>query len=295
MATNLTGYRGDGRSTPVLDGILNQHKLNLNMPGDWLIRELWNGNLVPYARAHWAYNGATCNCQDLAEAIVATWAYIRTRRSPDAGETSRAEQDTCLAGNALGATGIVCKAMPALGGIARGNVFQGTTGMQDGRALFGDHTIARIGIGYYDLTYVRTTTNKTDIVDSYLGKKVAGTFWFTLNNARMFIRNAALRPPGFVDSWWEMDSTGFITPQDWAERSGRGTLHTRSKELRELDATLQYFFDNGWVGYLPLKTAFTNWIKKNPKEAKERNARGCVEGLAHFLHVTPAQFGVTFY
>jgi hypothetical protein len=274
------GYRGGGKGNlRILEAILKQAPLNVNLPGHWLPQKLFTLNFMPYAKRHWRYDGSACNCEDLSSALTAIWDYIKTtKRSPREGALPRAEKVRCLVKK-----GLITKPTSVFAGPAKGNVRLQPSGSTDGRCLFPVHWICKIGNRYFDPTYDRMTQNPQDIVQRTITKRSPG-LWISTDGASLYVRDAQNPAPGFSDSWREMNAGGWITAADWKEKTAR-SLHTRSGDLQRLDAALESFESQGANALEPLRTSFSQWATRNPKEASSRNVDNCVSGLGAFLGV----------
>ena len=280
MPDSTRGYHGGGKGNcTILDAILKQAPLNVNLPPAWLPQKLFTLNFMPYAKSHWAYDGSACNCEDLSSALCAVWDYVKSvKRAGTEMPLPRAEKVSCLSSG-----GMITKPNRVFAGPARGNVRLQGTGTTDGRCLFPVHWICRIGLGYYDPTYDRMTTNPKDIVERALTKLTPG-LWIAQDRSFLYARSATDPAPGFSDSWHEMNGAGWSSAQDWKTKTAR-TMHTRSSDLRQVDLKLKSFEDDGASALEALKTAFKNWVARNPKEASSRDVDNCVKGLATFLGV----------
>jgi hypothetical protein len=276
------GYNGGGKGNcAVLDAILKQAPLNVNLPALWLPQKLFTLNFMPYATNHWAYDGSTCNCEDLSNALCAVWDYVKSvKRTGGENVLPKAEKVSCLSTG----DGLITKAKPVFAGPAKGNVRLQSTGMTDGRCLFPVHYICKIGGTYCDPTYNQMPSTPTDIVERELKRLTPGLF-IAKDRSFLYARSLADPAPGFTTSWHEMKGAGWISSQDWKTKTAR-TMHTRSTDLQRVDTTLKGFEDEGASALDALKTAFRDWAARNPKETSSRNADNCVSGLATFLGVT---------
>ncbi|MDD5296820.1 MAG: hypothetical protein PHU46_07900 [Rhodocyclaceae bacterium] len=292
MVDLTKGYLGNGNgSCEVLDEIINHPSLNINMPGDWLAKELFLKNFMPYANVHWPYHGGTCDCQALSQTLTATWDYIRFKRGKDQGELPKC--DVVWVREEGYGNAIIAKSLPMVGHLAHGNIR--VNGMLDGRALFPNHWLCRIGTVFYDPTYDRIAYDKTDCVERYLTRKLTEHLWLDAGATGLpfiYARDEYDRPAGFSEAWHELKGTGWISAADWKIKTARDGFHSRSLSLDKVDTLLKAFEDQGYPRYEELKAAFTNWAKNNPKEAKSRDVDHCVRGLARFLGVDLMQLGV---
>ena len=284
--SGLTGYQGSG-PTPILIAILAQHPLDTTLPSSTLAEKLFDNNLLPYAKTHWAYNGITCNCQNLAEAMVASWAYLKT--ATGRGDMPQASQENC----STQGKSVITINRPVLGGVAKGNIRLQSTGQPDGRCLFANHTVCQIGSEYFDLTYMRRTKDKADCILRDLKTKIGDAIWVVENapGRLLYVRDAQTTTAGFGDCYHELNGRGWLTAQDWKSKTSR-MGHTRSRDLESMDAALKALEARGWVAFLALKTAFSTWVKHNPDEAKTRDADHCVRDMASFLGINLMQLGV---
>jgi hypothetical protein len=267
------GYPGN---TAVVKAICDLVPVNLIVNPFFLARNLFQNNFMPYARTYWVgYDATYCNCEDLANALIATWVYFKGVKNMP--QLPRAEKANCVEGD-----GMITNAIPVFGGPAHGNVRQQTTGGLDGRCLFPIHWLCKIGFEYFDPTFNRFTSTKDDCVERRLSKW-SPNLWVANDGQRLYLRN--LTPaPQFGDSWDEMDAAGWISAADWTNKTGRFG-HTRSTDLKTLDQALAKFELDGRPALAALRTAFQNWATRNPKEASTRNFNNCVTGLAAFLGI----------
>lgn len=276
------GYLGNAKGNClVVDAILRQAPLNLGLPGHWLVKAFFNNNFMPYAKAHWAYEGSTCHCEDLSNALLAAWDYMKSKRPGGLDVLPRAEKVGCP----FGGGGIITRALPVFAGPARGNIRRQRTGATDGRCLFPIHYMCKIGASFLDPTYDRITSLLEDCVERRLIKESCPPFfWLAADRHLLYVRNTADPAPGFSDSWQELDTTGWIRADAWKLKTARSG-HTRSSDLQRVDAALLAFESQGASALPGLKTTFKHWADHNPKEAFARNVDNCVGGLAGFLDV----------
>lgn len=182
--------------------------------------------------------------------------------------------------------GLITKPLDVLGNIAKGNIVLISTMRRDGRCYFPNHTFCKVGNTYYDPTFNLVTPDREAAVQfkisHMIGKIRVGTN--TMLNKTFVYAWDPQKSPGFSDTWYEIKGEGWISAQDWKNKTSR-MGHNRSKELDALDKALKAFEDTGFSKYRPLGEAFKNWFKNNPREAAERNKGGCVNGLAKFLEV----------
>ncbi|MDD2735372.1 MAG: hypothetical protein PHF56_15650 [Desulfuromonadaceae bacterium] len=284
MANNLTGYAGGNVATPVLTSILSRHAIDYNLDPVTLADNLFNNNILPYAKDNWKYHGVTCNCQDLSQAICAVWTYMKTvsgkkglpvASSVNCSDTGRA---------------IITSSKPVLGGIALGNIRVEPGGNTDGRCEFANHTVAQIGAKFYDLTYMRITSNKADCIEYVINANELIGQWLIYivkppNKKILYVRDSQTLTPGFGDCYHELNGEGWISCQDWKTKTARGGLHTRSLDLQAVDTCLLNLVNNGWSGYTSLVPTVKRWIKNNPKEVEARNIDNCVVKLAGFVGI----------
>jgi hypothetical protein len=280
MSHLTQGYHGNGRGNcRILDAILAKAPVNLGLPASFLAAKLFELNFMPYAKAHWQYDGSACNCEDLSGALTAVWDYVKTvKRSRNEPVLPKAEKVRCIEGN-----GIITRATRVFAGPARGNVRLQNTGALDGRCLFPVHWVCKIGNTYFDPTYDRTTQNARDIVQREI-RRVTPVLWRSTDNRYLYARDAQNPAQNFSDSWHEMDARGWISAADWKTKTAR-TLHTRSSDLQRVDTALKAFEDQGATALNALTTAFRTWATNNPKEVSSRNVDDCVGGLGRFLGV----------
>jgi hypothetical protein len=278
MADLTQGYLGHGHGNClVVEQIASHPYLNYQQQGQFLARSLFKGNFMPYAKTHWAYEASNCNCEMLANALLAVWDYIATVKRPAvSGALPQASK--------YNIDGLVSKPLHFFAGAAHGNVRRAEDGALDGRCLFPIHWVSRIGLEYYDPTYDRSTANAEDSVERHIRRLGAHmAFWISLDGQKLYAHSTDAAPR-FADSWVELNAAGYITAADWKTKTAR-TLHTRSSDLAAVDNAIQIFEQQGWAGFVALKTAFTYWKARNPQEAAARNVDNCVTGLGGFLGV----------
>jgi hypothetical protein len=268
----LTGYNGPyGGSTDVVKAICNQGFLPMSWAETVLADWVFSNNFMPYARAHWVYDGRDSNCGDLSEAFIDTWYYIRTTKHPQS-PLSPAMNHT-VPGPLLSAPRNV------FAGPACGNVRAVRTGALDRRCIFGNHQMCRIATRYYDPTYNHMDHDPEYFLESKV--TTVGQLRIKPDFSFVYVRSTT-GVTGFGDSWDEMNGAGWISAADWLIKTAR-TGHTRSRDLQRLDRALAGFEAQGHDGLAELRAAFQNWYDHNDKEASTRNKDGCVIGLKNFL------------
>lgn len=273
------GYRGKGTGTTrVLDAILAQPAVTWKGPPFTLAKELFARNFMPYAKANWAYHASQSNCEDLARAFHATWDYVAHKRQ---GLGPREVLDKASVEKVFGMTqnvGMITKPWNVFAGPARGNVRNPTTGILDGRCLFPVHYLLKVGSGYFDPTFDRTTQFRDDCVERKL-KKLGLTLWLAEDERYLYERDER-QAPNFADSWNEFSSKDWVTHAVWMDLSARSG-HWRSSDLKSVDGALAaYEGANSPDKLLTLKNAFEKWYTRNPKEVKSRNKSSCINRLA---------------
>ncbi|MCX6632555.1 MAG: hypothetical protein NTW28_33540 [Candidatus Solibacter sp.] len=275
------GYQPGGNgNNRIVEKIYQESSLDPRLPENQLAHSLFKWNFMPYARRNWAYDASMCNCEDLAMALQAAWSYLRTRPGgpTNLAMLGKAEKLKCSP------YAMITKPWQVFAGPARGNVRRPLDGKLDGRCLFPNHWVCKIGLTYFDPTFDRTTTNSADAVERHL-MRLNLHLWVTKDAPRfLYLQNRADPAPQFADSWNELDAAGWISAEDWKAKTARFG-HSRSADLVKLDAALDAFQKDGFPAFPPLKQAFTDWYARNPKEASTRNFEDCVAGLASFLKV----------
>lgn len=273
------GYRGKGQgNTTILDAILARPAVTWRAPAMTLAGELFTKNFMPFAKARWAYDASTCNCEDLARAFHATWDYVVHKRQGlgPRENLAKASVERCL-GTTLGA-GMISRARRVFAGPANGNVRNPATGNLDGRCLFPVHYVTKIGAGYFDPTFDRMTQNRDDCVEKRLSKLNPGT-WISEDQQHLYVRTER-RAPQFADSWLEYSAGNWVSYRDWKSLSARSG-HWRSSDLKGVDAALERYEKAPSAQNLQgLKNAFQTWYGKNPQEVSHRNKEECISRLA---------------
>lgn len=283
MATNLTKYPG---KTDIVEAIFNYNPVPLDMTlaSQALADELFENNFMPYAIqiAHWGYDGAFCNCQDLADAFLATWVYVKTTKRPKG-----LPMDVGTKIEIMGETqhGLITKPWQVASGPARGNVrVQG--GMLDGRCLFPNHTVCQVGTKFYDPTFNKVTNTARECVEREIargGDRGAPAFWFSADGRYLYAHNTRLPALRFSDSWQQMDARVWVSSAEWKTKTARDRLHFRSLNLQKVDTALSAYEQQGDDVFQQLKTAFEHWGAQDPKEALNINVDHCVSKLKSFL------------
>jgi hypothetical protein len=270
----LTGYNGPyGGSTAVVEAICKQAFLDVTLPAAPLAARIFNKHFMPYAKLHWQYDGMRCNCEHLSGALLDTWYYIKTTKSP---RNVLPPAEVVLVKGPL-----VARALPIFAGPAKGNINAMNSGNLDGRCYFALHALCKIGTTYFDPTYNQSSFSGEYFVEARV--RTVESLRITEDSKLLYARN--LTPaPQFSDSWDEMNAKGWISAGDWKIKTAR-TGHYRSKDLENVDTALANFQDQGASGLAALKSAFQQWYSRNSNEADARNRDGCIEGLARFLGV----------
>jgi hypothetical protein len=242
-----------------------------------LAGELFTRNFMPYAKAHWAYEASTCNCEHLARAFHATWDYVSYKRQGLGPRENlpKASVERCF-GSQAGA--MISRAWRVFAGPANGNVRDPSTGRLDGRCLFPVHYLTKIGARYFDPTFDRMTQNRDDCVAKKISRLRPG-LWLSEDQQNLYIRTER-RAPQFADSWLEYSAGDWISHHDWMGLSARSG-HWRSSDLKSVDAALEAHErqPNG-QNLQSLKNAFQTWYGRNPKEVSHRNTDHCIGRLA---------------
>ncbi len=298
MATDLLGWapypankpEGKVRELLKLTTPPTAASFNIRLPAANIPGTLFKDYFMPYAEAHWPYDGATCNCEDLAQALAATYAYLKKLRA-EAKLTEELPKMISQAKALSSDSGYITKPLRAVGGLAHGNVRGLPTGSLDGRCYFPNHTFCKFGESYYDPTFGLITNSQEETVQGKITLKL-DKLRIRKEPTRTLVYASDTTQPAarFADSWWELDGNGWISAQDWATKTARGILHTRSAELQGVDRALKSFEATGYPAFKGLTTAFQYWIKRDPKEASARNKGGCVNGLARFLGVNGVNY-----
>ena len=314
---NLTGYQGTGSRTDIVEAVLRFNRTgstttNISLPPPpftvrmagtpmEIAKSLFYHKFMPYAEVKWPYEGAACNCEALAEALMTTWLYLKLKRRQEGITTDLPMMQRATTFDS--ADGMITKSSPtlrAVGGLARGNVRKLGTGAFDGRCLFPNHTFCQFQGTYLDPTFGHLTTNRQDAVGFKLTKKIGTALWHYAGTSGSFIYAIDIGNPAprFSCSYHELNGTGWISSQDWKTQTARGGFHTRSKDLQAVDTALVAFeapsgpLNGGFAALPALQDAFKKWFKNNPHEAKDRNRGGCVNGLAKFLGIPSVNLAV---
>ena len=290
---NLLGWSIFGGGTPAipkailgLSGVgTSTLPFNINMPANDIPEKLFKDYFMPYARAHWVYDGAECHCQMLGNALMGVFLYIGKLRKDRVPPNTEAMVPAAVAETLPGPAGFITKPLPALGGIARGNVMAMKTKNPDGRCYFPNHTFCKFGNTYYDPTFNLITANREEAVLYKITTNIGKLRVCKDGTRNLVFAWDPFKAKNFSDSWYEYNGDGWLSAQEWRTKTARSGVHHRSKELDQLDAALKAFEDTGNRKYIPLKDAFQKWLKNNPHEATARNKAGCVNGLAKFLGV----------
>ncbi len=273
------GYLGDGKgNTRILDAILAQRAITWKTPANLLAEELFKKNFMPYAKAHWSYQGSQCNCEHLARAFLGTWNYTGfKRKSINARESlPKASVDKCF--GMTQNVGMITRALRVFNGPARGNVRNPATKALDGRCLFPVHYLCKVGTKYFDPTFDRVTSSRDDCVESKL-KRLCLTIWVTEDENCLYERNQE-KAPGFSDSWNEFKATDWVTYTQWKSLTAR-SKHWRSSDLKGVDKALEsYEKEKNAKNLSTLKSAFQKWYTKNKNEVAHRNKESCINRLA---------------
>jgi hypothetical protein len=287
---NLTKYAG---STAIVEAIFTYNSVPLDMTqaSPALADDLFENSFMPYAIrvANWAYDGMYCNCQDLAEAFLATWVYVKTTYRKVAPPLDVGTCVQIMTGAVPAGCGLITKPWPVLCGPARGNVRVGNTATLDGRCLFPNHTVCQIGVKYYDPTFNKITNGPREVVERNIvrGNPVtAPCFWFSTEAPKpryLYARYANLPAPQFTDSYQEMDARVWVPSAEWKLSTARDSHHFRSPNLHKVDAALVAFEQQGADQLQRLKTAFDHWGRQDPKEALALNVNRVVSRLKAFL------------
>lgn len=280
--TDLTrGYLGAGKGDlGVVQAIFEQSPLNVGLPAQWLARAFFTNNFMPYAKTHWRYDGRDSNCDDLANAFLAAWNYLKVVKRPAgldplplAGKISGVPDESYF----------ITRPLPVFAGPARGNVRAHVGDPTDGRCMFPVHWVAKVGLMHFDPTFDRITANTADIVERGL-TKLTPVLLMAKDKSRLYVRNLDAAT-GFSDSWNEFDAAGWISAADWKTQTHRDGMHTRMGELAAVDTALHRFEQEGMAALPALKTAFSTWVAHNPKQVAARNSGHVVTGLGGFLGV----------
>jgi hypothetical protein len=268
MADLTQGYKGGGKgNTQVLDAILKKKRSLWLSPPGLLASQLFNKVFMPYAKRTWTYDGATCNCEHLARAFIATWDYVRFKRA--AKNLPKAEAVKCPGG------GLITQAWDALNR-TQGNVRTGPGKSLSKHSLFPVHWLCKIGSQYFDPTFYKVTNSPNACIHLKI-KKLGRTLWLSVDRSRLYERNLNAAP-GFADSWDEFKAEEWVTYDEWKKLTARSG-HTRSGKLRLVDEELEAYGKN--PGKLQaLKDAFKDWYTRNPKEVAKRNTDSCINRLA---------------
>jgi hypothetical protein len=273
---DLTRY-GSG-DTAVVEAIFNQAPLDVTRPGPLLASALFKGNFIPYAKAHWAFDGSQCNCDDLASALLDAWVYLKSVKRPrNLPELPPGEKVACLAGG-----GMVTRVLPFFSGPTQGNVRQARDGQLDGRCLLARHWVLKVGLVHFDAAFNRSANDPAEIVERQI-TKLAPALWLSKDKHWLYLRNPNAAPQ-FSETWDERPARGWLLPPDWAAKTANATA-TRSPELQQVDAALQLVAREGAPGFEPLKHAFAHWYSNHHEDARVRDQDHCVTGLAMFLGV----------
>lgn len=295
MATNLTGYSGNGAgNTELVAYILDHPKaLDLTKSVEEIAKDLFHNHFLPVANQKWKYHGGTCNCQDLAGAFAGLWEYLKFRESKKKPEQNpRLNLPRCEVVECGDRTrGIITNgALSVLGGIANGNIRAQTSGMLDGRCLFPSHTLCKIDTKFYDPTFMQITSTVNACVQRELGGRLFpnSLMWVTSGAPKkVYINDDNTPTSGFSNCYREVaNAEGWISHQNWITKTSRGGLHTRSLDLHAVDGALKLLETHGWPGYQKLVPAVKKWLQSNPTEAKTRNVDNCVKNLAWFAGIT---------
>ncbi|MCB2181943.1 MAG: hypothetical protein KQH63_07950 [Desulfobulbaceae bacterium] len=76
-----------------------------------------------------------------------------------------------------------------------------------------------------------------------------------------------------------------VPHHEWVDKTSRSILHTRSRQLKDVDTRLETYITNPVpANRLLLRNSFDTWFQHNPKERKKRNKGFCVLRLFLFLH-----------
>lgn len=272
------GYRGKGQgNTRILDAILDRPAVTWRAPAMTLAGELFARNFMPYAKAHWAYDASTCNCEDLARAFHAIWEYVGHKRQGlgPRENLDKASVERCC-GSHAGA--MISRPWRVFSGPANGNVRNPVTGNLDGRCLFPVHYLTKIGVRYFDPTFDRMTQNRDDCVAKRISRLRPG-LWLSEDQQNLYVR-IERRAPQFADSWMEYSAGNWISSTDWKSLSARSG-HWRSLDLKGVDTALEGYEETPDAqNLLNLKNAFQTWYAKNPKEVSLRNQEECISRLA---------------
>jgi hypothetical protein len=298
MPTNLLDWSpySHGASTDKLRALLKLDdpapgaSFDLNMAPGLIPHALFHTFFMPYAAVHHPYDGPTCNCEDLANALAVTNEYIRKLRTEAEIDALMAnfEQVKALDEN----DGLITRSdLPVVGGLAHGNIISLATNATDGRCYFPNHTFCRVGARYYDPTFNLDTTNRRECILREVTHK-PGKLRICRGQAGLpdllFAHDTAAAPH-FSDSWWEMSADGWISVQDWKIQTSR-SRHKRSSKLKQVDVALQNFEAQGHPALQALHNAFQTWNNDKPNEAKARNKNDCVNGLATFLGIVDVTY-----
>lgn len=275
---SLTGYIPGPQLSGVMTDIFGKAPLNLSRPAEQLAKEFFTCNFMAYARTKWIYEASSCNCEHLAHAFSDAWHCLRTHPCKNRMDLPKGEVARCPKYD-----GMITKALPVLGGVAKGNVRAQTTRALDGRCLFPTHWVCKIGSCFFDPTFNLVYRDEKWIVQHAI-KRLAPGLWHSQNPPFLYALNTSNKAQNFNDSWVEMNPRGWISSQKWMEKTPRWYL-SRSQDLKKVDAALVEFETKGADALPDLKLAFTNWCARNRPEVNARNFEGCITGLASFLGV----------
>ncbi len=279
MSDLTHGYQGQGTgNTVVLDAILARSAITWKAPARTLPQELFTKNFMPYAKAHWAYDASTCNCEDLARAFSATWNYVTHKRSSWGPKEvlPKASVEKCF--GRTYSVGMITNAIGVFSGPAHGNLRNPTTGALDGRCLFPVHYLCKIETRYFDPTFDRQTWSRDDCVERKV-IKLNLKLWLSEDGAFLYERNE-LPAPGFADSWNEHSAADWISHADWKDLTARSG-HWRSPDLNKVDSTLEAYEKSKTPERLAaLKAAFGKWYIRKQGEVTHRNKASCITRLA---------------
>jgi hypothetical protein len=221
----------------------------------------------------------------LANAFLATWVYVkgvkRTATLPSPGDAKSTD--------VVDGTGVVTSnAIHVFNGPANGNIIKRSTGLTDGKCLFPNHQVVRVGSKYYDPTFNLATavTAYDAVVIKYrlMKPNSAVMLYRTLDGRHLYAHNL-VRAPQFSDSWIEMNGTLRTPLNEWMVQTSR-VGHTRSESLKAVDAAMGNFEKQGMPAYLALKRAVQDWKVKDSSEFQARDrATGCVTKLKTLLGI----------